>query len=111
MCASVQQRPSPWHVNLAPRRMLASVRSPMGLLVRLVRALWIFGLIFASYMIQLGLVRVFGRKWERLPDGRSKEVPRAWLAERRKRIDAKNAKRLLHGMLRLRGVYIKLGQV
>jgi predicted unusual protein kinase regulating ubiquinone biosynthesis (AarF/ABC1/UbiB family) len=83
--------------------------APM-LLVRLVRALFVFGLIFASYLVQLGLARVFGK----LPPGRSallgRELP-PWLAARRKRVDAKNAKRLLRGMLRLRGVFIKLGQV
>src|SRR4029078_8836734 len=63
-----------------------------------------------SYMIQLGLVRVFGRK-ER--DGTGflfREAP-PWLKERKRRIDKKNARRLLGAMLRLRGVFIKLGQV
>jgi ubiquinone biosynthesis protein len=80
------------------------------LFVRLVRALFAFGLIFASYMVQLGLRRLFGK---RLTEGRGLdlwELP-PWLKERRKRVDAKNAKRLLAAILRLRGVYIKLGQV
>ena len=34
-----------------------------------------------------------------------------WLEARRKRVDARNARRLSRGMLRLRGVFIKLGQV
>jgi ubiquinone biosynthesis protein len=34
-----------------------------------------------------------------------------WLKDRRKRVDQRNARRLLRGMLRLRGVFIKLGQV
>lgn len=80
------------------------------LFVRLVRALWVFGIIFASYLVQLGLARLFGK----LPPGRSallgRELP-PWLKARRKRVDAKNAQRLLRGMLRLRGVFIKLGQV
>jgi predicted unusual protein kinase regulating ubiquinone biosynthesis (AarF/ABC1/UbiB family) len=80
------------------------------LFVRLVRALFVFGAIFASYLVQLGLARVFGK----LPPGRSailgRELP-PWLARRRKRVDEKNARRLLRGMLRLRGVFIKLGQV
>ena len=82
----------------------------MFLIVRLVRALFVFGIIFVSYLVQLGLARVFGK----LPPGRSailgRELP-PWLQARRKRVDAKNAKRMLHGMLRLRGVFIKLGQV
>ena len=82
----------------------------MFLFVRLVRALLVFGMIFASYVVQLALARVFGK----LPPGRSallgRELP-PWLARRRKRVDEKNAKRLLRGMLRLRGVFIKLGQV
>ena len=69
----------------------------MSLFVRLIRALWIFGLIFASYMLQLGLARLTGRS--------------AWSKRRRGRVDQRNAKRLLRGMLKLRGVYIKLGQV
>ena len=69
----------------------------MSLLVRLIRALWIFGLIFASYMLQLGLARVTRRS--------------SWSKRRRKRVDQTNARRLLRGMLKLRGVYIKLGQV
>ena len=82
----------------------------MFLFVRLVRALLVFGVIFASYVVQLALARVFGK----LPPGRSailgRELP-PWLARRRKRVDEKNAKRMLRGMLRLRGVFIKLGQV
>jgi ubiquinone biosynthesis protein len=78
------------------------------LFVRLIRSLFTFGIILASYLVQLGLARVFGR-W---PDGPMGErvLPR-WLVERRKRVDLKNARRLLRGMLRLRGVFIKLGQV
>jgi len=73
----------------------------MFLTVRLVRALIVFGMIFVSYLIQLGLGRVFGKRGHLPP----------WLTARRKRVDAKNAGRLLRGMLRLRGVFIKLGQV
>jgi ubiquinone biosynthesis protein len=78
----------------------------MFLFVRLIRALLVFGVIFASYMVQLGLGRVFGRKAE---DGERK-LPE-WLRARRKRTDRRNARRLLSGMLKLRGVFIKLGQV
>ncbi|MEZ4311391.1 MAG: AarF/UbiB family protein [Polyangiaceae bacterium] len=80
------------------------------LFVRLVRALIVFGTIFVSYLVQLGLARVFGK----LPEGRSailgRELP-PWLLARRKRVDKKNAGRMLRGMLKLRGVFIKLGQV
>jgi predicted unusual protein kinase regulating ubiquinone biosynthesis (AarF/ABC1/UbiB family) len=78
------------------------------LLVRLIRSLFAFGIIFFSYMLQLGLARLFGR-W---PDGPTGDrVLPPWLVERRRRVDLKNARRLLRAMLRLRGVFIKLGQV
>lgn len=64
--------------------------------VRLIRALWVFGRIFASYMIQLGLVRVLG----------AERVERRWA-----RVHRRNARRLYRGFVRLRGVYIKLGQI
>jgi predicted unusual protein kinase regulating ubiquinone biosynthesis (AarF/ABC1/UbiB family) len=70
--------------------------------LRLIRALWLFGVIFASYMLQFTLVRVFRRRGKRMPP---------WLKARRGGVDERNAKRLLRGMLRLRGVFIKLGQV
>src|SRR6516165_5581764 len=74
----------------------------MILALRLVRALWLFAFIFASYMLQFALVRLFR--------GRRRQVP-AWLKQRRERVDVRNARRLLRGMLRLRGAFIKLGQV
>jgi ubiquinone biosynthesis protein len=83
------------------------------LFCRLLRSLSVFGIIFASYLAQLALARLFGRK----PRGSDKasifeaRVLPAWLKERRKRVDQRNARRLLRGMLRLRGVFIKLGQV
>ncbi len=82
----------------------------MPLLLRLVRALWIFGTIFASYVFQWALVRVF-RRFERDAEGREHEILPPWIVARRRRIDSRNAKRLLGGILKLRGVYIKLGQV
>lgn len=83
----------------------------MQLFLRLVRALWVFGLIFLSYMLQLGLGGLLHR-WERDPEtGRDKKRLPNWLHRRRKRVDEVNAKRLLQATLRLRGVYIKLGQV
>ena len=82
----------------------------MSLLVRLVRALWIFSLIFTSYLVQMGIVRAL-RRFERDAEGRERmRLPR-WVKNRKKTIDQRNARRLLRGMLSLRGVYIKLGQV
>jgi predicted unusual protein kinase regulating ubiquinone biosynthesis (AarF/ABC1/UbiB family) len=69
---------------------------------RLLRALWLFGIILSSYLLHFALVRVFKRRGAKSPP---------WLQERRERVDVRNARRLLRGMLRLRGVFIKLGQV
>ena len=83
----------------------------MSLSIRLIRAVFTFGVIFASYMVQLVLVKVF-RRWRPNPvTNREEPVMPAWLIRRQKRVDETNAKRLLAGMLKLRGVYIKLGQV
>jgi ubiquinone biosynthesis protein len=83
----------------------------MELFVRLVRALAVFGLIFVSYMVQLGLSQLL-RSYERNPETGRDEIrlPR-WLVRRRERLDVRNARRLLRAILKLRGVYIKLGQV
>jgi predicted unusual protein kinase regulating ubiquinone biosynthesis (AarF/ABC1/UbiB family) len=83
----------------------------MSLFVRLVRAQLTFGVIFASYMVQLALAKVF-RRWRHDPVTNHEEpVLPAWLIRRQARVDDKNSRRMLGGMLRLRGVYIKLGQV
>ena len=83
----------------------------MSLFIRLVRAQLSFGVILASYLVQLALLKVF-RRWRVDPaTGREDEVLPAWLSRRQSRIDEKNSKRMLAGMLKLRGVYIKLGQV
>lgn len=83
----------------------------MQLFVRTIRALAVFGVIFASYMFQLGMTQLLSH-WERDPKtGRDRRMMPDWLHRRRKRIDQRNAKRLLAAILRLRGVYIKLGQV
>jgi len=71
--------------------------------LRLVRALWLFGTILASYLFYYLLRRVVER------GGRGGVPP--WLQRHREQVDARNARRLLRGMLRLRGVFIKLGQV
>jgi ubiquinone biosynthesis protein len=76
------------------------------LLFRLLRSLYAFGVILSSYLIQLGLGRMLGKK---TADG-DRTLPE-WLKARRRRVDLANARRLLRAMLRLRGVFIKLGQV
>lgn len=68
----------------------------MWALIRLIRAMWVFGWIFSSYMLQLGLQKVFGRKR---------------LRKRWKKVNRRNARRMYRGFVRLRGVYIKLGQI
>ncbi|WP_437723847.1 ABC1 kinase family protein [Sorangium sp. So ce861] len=80
----------------------------MKLAVRLLRALFAFSVILTSYLIQLGLGRVFARRLE--GGGAARELP-GWLVARRARVDQNNARRLLRAMLKLRGVFIKLGQV
>ncbi len=83
----------------------------MSLSIRLVRAVFTFSVIFASYMVQLVLVKIF-RRWRHDPDtNREASVMPPWLVRRQAGLDQKNAERLLAGMLKLRGVYIKLGQV
>jgi ubiquinone biosynthesis protein len=64
--------------------------------VRLVRATYLFGRIYLSYILQLELERLRGRERMR---------------ERWKAVHAKNAERLYEGMVKLRGVFIKLGQI
>ncbi len=68
----------------------------MWAVLRLISACWVFGWIFASYLLQLGLQRLVG----------GSRVAHRWpLVHRR------NARRMYRGFVRLRGVYIKLGQV
>ncbi|MCP4444810.1 MAG: AarF/ABC1/UbiB kinase family protein [Myxococcales bacterium] len=68
----------------------------MWAVLRLIRALWLFGWILSSYMLQLALHRASGRKRMRA---------------RWKRVHRRNARRMYKGFIRLRGVYIKLGQI
>lgn len=82
----------------------------MFLTIRLLRALTAFGVIFVSYMVQLGLARMFSQK-VRGSDGFVERIPPPLIKARRKRVDQKNARRMLRAMLKLRGVFIKLGQV
>lgn len=83
----------------------------MALFIRLIRALFVFAVIFFDYLAQYYLLKAF-RTWEKDGEtGREREIMPDWLRRRRERIDRRNAKRMLDGMIRLRGVYIKLGQV
>lgn len=77
----------------------------------MIRALWVFGIIFSSYIFQFGLMQLL-TVWERDREtGRDVRRLPGWLERRRERLDLANAKRLLAAILRLRGLYIKLGQV
>jgi ubiquinone biosynthesis protein len=83
----------------------------MSLVIRFMRAFFAFGLIFADYMVQRGLVRLLSRiEVDPINGKRSRRRP-MWLTERKDRVDERNAQRTLDAMLKLRGVYIKLGQV
>jgi predicted unusual protein kinase regulating ubiquinone biosynthesis (AarF/ABC1/UbiB family) len=64
--------------------------------IRSLRALLMFWTIFASYGIQWLLTRLFGRRR---------------LKARLERVNRANARRLTDGFTRLRGVFIKMGQV
>ena len=63
---------------------------------RSARALILFWTVFLSYGIQWVLARVFGRKR---------------LKARLERVHVKNANRIATGFVKLRGIFIKLGQV
>jgi ubiquinone biosynthesis protein len=77
----------------------------VNLVLRFVRALGTLAVILSSYLFQIALARIFSERDE------GRRVVVGWVARRKPAIDQKNAKRLLREMLRLRGVYIKLGQV
>ncbi|MBE7454813.1 MAG: AarF/ABC1/UbiB kinase family protein [Kofleriaceae bacterium] len=65
--------------------------------IRLVRATRVFGTIFLSYL--------WGLSWARLWPSRCDT------AERWRKLHRRNARRMYKGFVRLRGVYIKLGQI
>lgn len=69
----------------------------MAAAIRLIRALRVFALIFLSYLWQMS--------WARLWPARM-DTSRRWKA-----IHRRNARRMFRGFVRLRGVYIKLGQI
>ncbi len=82
-----------------------------ALVSRLIRALWVSSTIFGSYILQVALVELLHTYERDEATGRDVIAIPAWLAERRERIDRRNAKRLYAAMVRLRGVFIKLGQI
>jgi predicted unusual protein kinase regulating ubiquinone biosynthesis (AarF/ABC1/UbiB family) len=69
----------------------------MSAAIRLVRALRVFVVIFLSYMWQMSWARLWPSRFH--------------TSERWKRINRRNARRMFRGFVRLRGVYIKLGQI
>lgn len=83
----------------------------MKLTWRLIRALSLLSTILGSYLVQLGLARVFRRRSHDVESGLPRHVLPAWLKARRDRVHEANADRLLRGILRMQGVYVKLGQV
>ncbi len=75
-------------------------------IVRLLRAVWMFASIFLAYSLFF-LVR------RAVASGGQIAEPEvlAWLTRRRRSLDEKTAERLYRELLKLGGVYIKLGQV
>ncbi|MBA3393607.1 MAG: AarF/ABC1/UbiB kinase family protein [Deltaproteobacteria bacterium] len=69
----------------------------MSAAIRLLRATHLFGVIFLSYLWQVSWARL----WPARYDSR----------DRWKKINRRNARRMYKGFVRLRGVYIKLGQI
>ncbi|MBA3453358.1 MAG: AarF/ABC1/UbiB kinase family protein [Deltaproteobacteria bacterium] len=65
--------------------------------IRLLRALRVFAVIFLSYLWQMSWARLWPTRY-----GKS---------ARWKKINRRNARRMYHGFVNLRGVYIKLGQI
>ena len=68
-------------------------------LFRLIRASFLLGRIFASYLVMIGLAKLWRRRY------------RAWINARWDKVHRNNARRLYRAIIKLRGVYIKLGQV
>ncbi|MGE3766538.1 MAG: AarF/UbiB family protein [Kofleriaceae bacterium] len=65
--------------------------------IRLLRATRVFLVIFLSYMWQVSWARLWPKRYA--------------TSERWKKINRRNARRMYNGFVRLRGVYIKLGQI
>src|SRR5512144_2229645 len=65
--------------------------------IRLVRATRVFAIIFLSYLWQVSWARLWPKRYD--------------ASARWKKINRRNARRMYRGFVRLRGVYIKLGQI
>jgi predicted unusual protein kinase regulating ubiquinone biosynthesis (AarF/ABC1/UbiB family) len=65
--------------------------------IRLIRATRVFAVIFLSYMWQVSWAKLWPSRYER---------SKVW-----KKVHRRNARRMYRGFVRLRGVYIKLGQI
>ncbi|HLL21958.1 MAG TPA: AarF/UbiB family protein [Kofleriaceae bacterium] len=65
--------------------------------IRLTRALRVFAVIFLSYLWQMSWARLWKKRYD--------------TKERWRKINRRNARRMYKGFVRLRGVYIKLGQI
>jgi len=65
--------------------------------IRLLRATRVFAVIFLSYLWQMSWARLWPQRFAR--------------RERWKKVNRRNARRMYRGFVRLRGVYIKLGQI
>src|SRR6266545_7527268 len=65
--------------------------------IRLVRATRVFAIIFLSYLWQVSWARL----WPARFDAKAR-----W-----RKVNRRNARRMYRGFVRLRGVYIKLGQI
>ncbi|HUJ57616.1 MAG TPA: AarF/UbiB family protein [Kofleriaceae bacterium] len=65
--------------------------------IRLIRATRVFAIIFLSYMWQMAWARLWPKRYDQ--------------KARWKKIHRRNARRMYKGFVRLRGVYIKLGQI
>ena len=65
--------------------------------IRLLRATRVFAVIFLSYLWQVSWARLWPERYAK------REV---W-----KKVNRRNARRMYSGFVRLRGVYIKLGQI
>jgi ubiquinone biosynthesis protein len=69
----------------------------MSAAIRLIRALRVFAVIFLSYLWQMSWARLWPNRYGK--------------RERWTKINRRNARRMYHGFVSLRGVYIKLGQI
>ncbi len=69
----------------------------MSAAIRLVRALRVFAVIFLSYLWQVSWAKLWPSRFDR--------------KQRWSKVNRRNARRMYRGFVKLRGVYIKLGQI